>query len=636
VSSSYFGPGASRSVIRGLGGDRIRMLTDGVGTIDASVISPDHAVAIDPLLIERVEVVRGPATLMYGGSAVGGVVNVIDHRIHTTTPGDPFNVRVEARAGSGNDERSGGAVIEGGAGALAWHVDAYRRTAGNVEIPGFAESARLRAQEAAEAAEHGEEMPDEIAGYIPNTSLSADGGALGFSLIGRSGYIGFAYSGHQTDYGVPSGAHEHGTHEEEGGPELLSEGDSDAPVRIHLRQRRMDVRGAITQPLGIFSEARFKFGAARYRHTELEGEEIGTVYGNRGFDGRAELLHEPVGAFTGVLGWQGGQSDFTAVGDEAFLPPSRTATQAIFVFEEANLAPFTWQFGARAERQSIEQLDASDIARDDHAISASSGIVWTLNESWILGASLAHAERAPNTQELFADGPHLGTHAYELGDANLGVEKSLALDLTLRKRLGFVTGSVTVFANRFDGFIFEQSNGLIAIEHEGGFEFVPQDNDEAEGGLPVYQFVQRDADFHGAELETIFHLHHTDRQQFDLIVGADVVRARNTSDDTLLPRITPARFKTGLAWTNGYWSLGGELQFVAQQKRVAEGEMPTPGYQLVSAYAGYRLPFKRVILDFYVRGTNLGDDEARMHTSFLKEVAPLPGRNISVGLRATF
>lgn len=626
VSSSYFGPGASRPVIRGLGGDRIRMLTDGVGTLDASVISPDHAVSIDPLLIERVEVVRGPATLLYGGNAVGGVVNVIDHRIHTTRPANAVNARVEARVASGNDEKSGGAVIEGGAGAFAWHVDAYRRRAGNVEIPGFAESAKRRAEETEHAADHGEEPADEIAGYIPNTAITAEGGAVGFSLIGTAAYAGFTYSGHDSLYGVPAGAHEH------------AEGDTEieAAVRIRLRQRRVALQAAVTQPFSIFREARVKFGSANYRHTELEGDEIGTVFRNRGFDGRAELLHDAVGAFTGVIGWQGGRSDFEATGAEAFLPPSRTDTQALFVFEETELNPVTWQLGARVEQQTIDLRDGSGASRDKSTLSASTGIVWTLSETWSLGASLAHAERAPNAQELFANGPHLGTNAFELGDSALAAEKSLALDLTLRKRAGFVTGSLTVFSNRFSDYIYEQPTGMVAVESADGFDFLPSDSEGAEDGLPVFQFVQHDARFHGAELETIFHLHHTDHQQLDLMVAADVVRARNLRDDTPLPRITPPRLKTGLAWTTGSWSIGGEVQFVDQQDRVASYENSTRGYALISAYASHRMSLNRVVFDVYVRGTNLGNDEARMHTSFLKEVAPLPGRSVTLGVRASF
>lgn len=637
VSATYFGPGASRPVIRGLGGDRIRMLTDGTGTMDASVISPDHAVALDPLLIERVEVVRGPATLLYGGNAVGGVVNVISHRIHTTRPADRVNARIEARAASGNDEESGGAVLEGGVGGFAWHLDGYRRSAGNVEIPGFAESAARRAAESTEAEEHGEDEPEEIFGHIPNTALTAEGGAFGFSLIGAPGYIGFAYSGHNTFYGVPGGAHAHAESADAEHPDEEGEHAEASPVRIQLRQRRVDVQGAFTQPFGIFSEARFKLGTARYRHTEYEGDDTGTIFHNRGFESRVELLHKAVGAFTGAVGWQTARSDFDAVGAEAFLPPSRTTTQALFLFEEAALQPVTWQLGARVERQSIVLRDGSRTDRAENNFSASTGVIWTVDESWTLSASLSHAERAPNVQELFANGPHIGTQAFELGDASLAPEKSLSLDLTVRKRAGFVTGSLTVFANRFNGYIFEQPTGQLAIEQDDGFTFVvPGEEDETEGGLPVFRFTQENATFHGAELETIFHLYHTAQQQLDFTLGVDVVRARNTNDDTHLPRITPARAKAGVDWTNGQWSFGGDVQFVARQERIASYETPTANYALASVYASRRVTLNRVILDLYVRGTNLGNEEARMHTSFLKEIAPLPGRSVTVGVRASF
>lgn len=635
ISSTYFGPGASRPIIRGLGGDRVRMLENGIGTVDASVISPDHAVSLDPVLIERVEVVRGPATLLYGGNAVGGVVNVIDHRIHTTRPGAPFNGRIEARASSGNDEQSGGAVFEGGSGAFAWHLDGYRRAAGNVGIPGFAESADRRADGAAEAFEHGEEPPHAVRGYIPNTSLTADGGAFGFSLIGEPGFIGFSSSGHNTLYGVPAGAHEHEEHASHG-KENDTEPAHSGAVRIALHQRRFDVQAALTRPLGIFNTTNVKLGAARYRHTEFEGDEIGTVFRNRGYDGRVELLHDPIGAFTGAIGWQSSRSDFSVVGEEAFLPPTLTQTNALFIFEEADFKPVAWQLGARVERQTIDVTTHSSSHHVETLFSASTGLVWTLTDTWTLGSSLSRAERAPNAQELFADGPHVGTHTYEVGNPALNPEESLALDLTLRKRLGWMTGSLTVFANRFDGYIHERPTGLVAVHHDQHFHFHPSDHEEAEGGLPVYQYMQRAAQFHGAELETIFHLHHSADQQLDVQLAADFVRARNRSDRTDLPRITPDRVKTGLKWSNGHLAFGGEVQFVFRQTRVAEYETRSGSYALLAADIGYRFTFDRTVFDLFLRGTNLGNDEARVHTSFLKDVAPLPGRSITVGLRAVF
>jgi len=626
VASTYFGPNASRPVIRGLGNDRIRVLENSLGSIDASVISPDHAVSLDPLLIERVEVVRGPAALLYGGNAVGGVVNVITHRIHTSLPDSPLLGRIEARGGTADEEQSAGIVLEGAAGQFAWHADYYRRDTDDVEIPGFAESARLRAMDEDHDGEH-DEAP--AFGTIPSTALNNEGGAFGLTFVGSRGFVGLAYSGHDSLYGVPAGAHEH-HHEEEG------EDEEEEAVRIDMRQRRWEFQAEITEAFGPFRGTRFKLGTADYRHAELEGDEIGTVFRNEGYDGRLELLHQPLGALTGAFGWQGGRSLFEAVGNEAFLPPSRTTNHAAFVFEEAELGVVTLQLGARVEKQGIELRDGSGTDRDDSLVSASTGLVWKISDTWTLGASLARTQRAPNVQELFADGPHIGTNNYEVGDPALARERSLALDVTLRKRVGIVTGALTVFANEFDGFVFERPTGQVAVEHDGEWEFLDPDDEEAGGGLEIFRFVQRDARFHGAELETIIHLHGGNHGDFDIMLGADFVRARNRSDGGHLPRITPARAKVGLDWSRGSLAAGGEVQFVASQKRVAENETPTAGYELASAYANYRISSGRVLWDFFVRGTNLGDREARLHTSALKEVAPLPGRNFVAGVRMSF
>ena len=631
VSSTYFGPGASRPVIRGMSADRIRILNSGSGTSDASVISPDHAVALDPMLIERVEVVRGPATLLYGGSAVGGVGNVIDHRVHTTRPDEPLHARLETRVSSVDDGKSGGALVEGGEGALAWHVDGYRRTANNVRIPGFAESAQLRAEEDAEADEHGETPHEHPHGFIPNTQLWADGGAASVSFIGSAGYVGLVYSGHNTFYGVPTGAHTHAhAHDKE-------EESDDHAVRIDLRQRRLDVQGALTRAFGLVRETRFKVSSSRYRHAEMEDGEIGTIFHNRGYDGRVEFLHDAIGAVTGTFGWHGGRSDFEADGEEAFLPPSRTDNHAVFLLEERDFGSLHWQGGARIERQTIDLRDGSGVGRDRTTASVSTGLVWTLDDAWTLGASLSHNERAANAQELFADGPHVGTGAYELGDRGLGAERSLAVDLTLRKRTGFVTAALTLFANRFNGYIYEQPTGLVAVEHEGEFAFVSPDDPEAEhGGLAVYRFTQHDARFYGAELEAVVHLLHDTRDQLDLTLGGDFVRAQNTTLATPLPRITPARVKAALTWARGPWTLGADVQRVEKQTRVAPLERPTSGYTLAGAFAAYRWAVGRATCELYVRATNLGDEEARVHTSFLKAIAPLPGRNVVVGLQAAF
>ena len=635
VSSTYFGPGASRPIIRGMGGDRLKLLENSTGTIDASVSSPDHAVSLDPLLIERVEIVRGPAALLYGSNAVAGAVNIITHRIHTARPEHPLEGRVELRTQSVNNEESAGLVLEGGIGNIAWHLDGFTRKSGDLKIPGYAESAGRRAAE--EEKHHDEdEHEDEAYGSIPHTGIDANGGAIGLTYLSDRGSAGVSFNGYNTLYGVPAGAHNHGEEHHEEEMEAEHAEHADDSVRIDLVQRRFDFQSEITRDFGIFEAAKIKFSRSEYRHQELAGDEIGTVFRNRGYDGRVELLHHPIGNFTGAIGWQGGRSNFEALGEEAFVPPSLTSTQALFVFEEVAHGPLTWQFGGRGETQKIELRDGSNRTRSDEMLSLSTGLVWKFAGEWNLGLSAAHTERAPNAQERFANGAHVGTQAYEIGDPNLGLETSRALDLTLRKRVGMVTGSLTLFHHRFDGFIYEQPNGLFAVEHDGALEFVSADDEEAEEGLAVYRYVQRDAQFQGAELEVVIHLHDEAHSQLDLMLGGDLVRADERQTNIHLPRITPARAKLGLQWARDSLVLGSEVQFVGSQNRTAPGETMTDGYELISASLSYRLPLGNQVVTLFARGSNLTNQEARAHTSFLKEVAPLPGRNLNLGVRYSF
>jgi iron complex outermembrane recepter protein len=616
IASTYFGPGASRPVIRGLGGDRIRVLENSIGSIDASVVSPDHAVAMDPLLIERIEVVRGPAALLYGGNAVGGVVNVINHRIHTTLPNRVIESRAAFRISSVDDGKSGAVLFEGAAGQLAWHVDAYRRTSDDVRIPGFAESAVLRTEEIAHAAEADEPAPEFARDHLPNSSQTTDGAAAGLSWIGKRGYLGFAFSGHNTIYGVPPGAHAHEEHSTE--KEAEEEEGAEEFVRIDLRQRRLDLDCGVTEPFGIFRSARIKLGLADYRHQEIEGSAIGTVFKNRGYDGRVELLHEPLGRVSGAFGAQSSRSDLEAIGDEAFLPATRTTQHALFVFEEVDFKPLTWQLGARVDTQTIDVRDGTARSRDDVGASLSTGAVWQLNDTWSLSSTLAHTERQPNAQEIYANGPHIGTGAFEIGDENLRGEKSLALDVSLRRRAGFVTGEVTVFANRFDGYIFEQPTGT------------------EQDGLAVYQYTQRDADFYGAEIETIFHVHQTGAHTLDLRIAADTVRGKIRDTDENLPRLTPRRLMLGVDYRGGAFSAGIDTQLVEKARQLAPEESGTDGYTSLGASLGYHFDVARFACDVFVRGDNLTDEEARNHVSFLKDVAPLPGRNVTLGVRVSF
>jgi iron complex outermembrane recepter protein len=626
ISATAFGPGSSRPIIRGLGGDRIRILENGSATLDASVTSPDHAVSVEPFLVERIEVVRGPASLLHGSSAVGGVVNVITHRIEDSLPERGISGEFEVRYGSGANERAGGGVVDtvlhrrGDAG-LVLHLDGFRRRAGDLEIGGFAESARLRAEEAEEAKEHGEEPPEEISGRIPNTSLSSDGGAAGLSWVSPRLNLGAVFSAFDSNYGIPAGAHAHG-HDHEEAADVARAGDEeehghgDENVRIDLRQRRVDVHGEWRSTDAALRSVRFKFGHADYRHVELEGEEVGTRFANTGYDARLEGVHAPLAGFEGAVGVQVTRSEFDAVGEEAFVPSSLTRGRAVFLFEETSTGPVRWQAGARHERQEIT-LRSGAAARAESTLSAGAGLVWTLDSASSFALSLSRTERAPNAQELYSNGPHAGTGAYEIGDATLRAEESLGIEASYRRRAGFVTGVVSVFQNRFDGHIAEFPTG------------------QEEDGLEVYRYEQRDATFRGAEIEGIFHLHEGGRHRFDLRVGADTVRAKD-ADGGALPRIPPFKARASLDWSSGGFAVGVNVLRAARQSRVTEDEEPTDGYTLVGFDAGYRVEVGALAYDFFLVGRNLTNAEARVHTSFLKEVAPLGGRSLTAGVRLAF
>lgn len=596
VSSTYFGPGASRPVIRGLGSDRIRVLTSGVGTMDASVVSPDHAVSVDPLLVDRIELVRGPATLLYGGSAIGGVVNVIDSRILEEKPVRALEGRVETRVGSAADERSGAGVFTGGAGEWAWRLDGFTRRTDDVRIPGFGPTDERRAE--LEAA--GEPVAH---GTLLNSATQSDGAGFGLTRFlgadGAAGHAGVSYSGFNSHYGT------------------VAEPD----VTIALRQRRWDAHAELLQPTDWLRAAKFQLGVADYRHTEFEGADVGTVFKNRGYEGRLELLHAPVGSLTGAFGLQASRSDFAAIGAEAFLPPSVTTNRALFLYEEWQRDRLTWEFGTRVEQQRIAPDAASGRApRDNTLVGFSGGTIWRLPNDYALALSVTRSERAPNAQELFARGPHAGTGAFEIGDATLQPEKVSGVDLSLRRRAGRFTGALTVFANRFDGFISEQRTGA----------------DDAATGLPIYRFQQGAARFLGAELEVVAHVLETKTSRAELRFTADTVRADDLEADRPLPRIPPSRFGVAGEWVTGPWSVTAEVRTAGRQSRTAENETPTAGYALVNASLTRRVKLGGVHAEVFVRGTNLADATARVHTSFLKDIAPLPGRDVTAGLRFEF
>ena len=627
ISDSYFGPGASRPIVRGLDGERVRILENGLALLDASANSPDHAVAVEPFLVDRIEAVRGPAALLYGNAAVGGVVNVISHRIETELHDERVRGGAEGRHATGSGETARGGVLDvrlfgGRDHAVVLHVDAFRREADDINIPGPAESLRLRRAEIVEARAAGKPAPVFEGGTLPKSGLDAEGMASGLSWVTRNGFLGISRSGFNTDYGVPGHAHE---------------GEDEGGVRIRLRQRRNELQGEWRAPRAtdLVQGVRLKFGRGDYRHTEVEPDgAIGTVFTNRGHDGRAELLHGGGTGWSGAVGVQSGRNRFTADGEEAFLPNSTSRTEALFAFEELARGTITWQAGGRLERARI----AADghHARSETTFSGALGAVWRVAPEWTLALSATQTRRAPNAQELFADGPHAGTQAYEIGDDDLGTERSTGLEVSLRRRVGDVTGAVSVFTNRFAGYIFGQPTELVAVEHKGGWKFVDEHNPEAadHGGLPVFRTVQRAANFWGFEVEALWHLHEAPGSQFDVRFTADFVRAKEGGRP--LPRLPEARAGVGLLWASVAWTFGVDYLHAFPQRQVAAHETNSDGYRLLGANVSRALKFGAVEAEAFLRATNLADREARPHTSFLKDLAPLPGRSVTAGVRFSF
>lgn len=605
VTASYNGPAASRPIIRGLGGDRVKILEAGVGSGDVSSQGPDHAVGIEPMSAERIEIVRGPASLLYASGAMGGIVNVIDARIPREMPTHAVTGSVMGLGGTVADELTGAIELNGGGGAVAWHLSGLRRKTGDYSIPGFAEH------------QHEEDSPhpegeEEAFGVLPNSAVETERGAVGFSLVGEAGFLGVSVSALNNDYGVPGHASHHG---EEELP--LEEGHEEGGVVIGLEQRRFDAEGTWRFAGETLRAVQGRFGYADYQHTEFEGEEIGTRFTNEQWEGRVELDHNLLELLTGSLGFQVGGRSFLALGDEAFVPPSDAVDLAAFLFQEWAGEMVKFQTGVRLETQWAEAKPMS-VEKTHTGLSFSGGMNWTVAEDATVALTLARSQRLPTLEELFSEGPHAATFAYEIGSATLDPETAHSADATLHLSEGLFRIEATTFVNLFDGFIYQEFTGA------------------EEDGFPVLQTVQGDATFFGGEGSVEFDVIHRGRHHLLVEGWGDYVRTQLKDTGESLPRIPPLRFGSRLRYNGGTIRADLGLTTVTTQDRVGPREEETEGYSILDMSVGYRLFTGRVTHDFLIRGSNLTDQEARNHTSFLKELAPLPGREIRFMYRVYF
>ena len=591
VAQSYYGPNASRPIIRGLGDQRVRILQNGLDTFDVSSSSVDHAVAVDPMLIERIEVLRGSSALLYGANAIGGVVNTIDRTIPQHVHGEPVYGQTRFEYTGVNDGWNSGGVAFVEAGSFLFQVNGTYRETEDYDAPDF-------------------RLPDGTrVDSVANSDSETWTAGVGGSYLLENGYIGAAYSHFDSEYGVPN---------------------EEAPT-IDLERERFELRSAFgPESLDWLDNIEVQFGYGDYTHDEIEPDgEIAVTFEREALESRAALVHS-FGDLEGVFGFQGNFDELRVNGEENFfagesgvnpaISEEDTQRLAFFVMEEYTLSP-EWSIngGVRLE-QFIRQLKGAG-NRDDFIASASGGVAFKPSENWSLGFNLNYTEREPETAELFSDGPHLATSAFEIGDPSLDKEIAYGIEAVLRRTQGALTGAFSAFYTHFDDYIFLADTGTVDFEGEELTE-------------RTYQAVS--AEFYGLEAEIEWSIFETEDWVIDLLGFSDVIWAKNISDNTDLPRTPPWRVGTGVNVEYQGFSLFIDLSHTGEQKKTATGEDSTGSYTLLNVRAAYTLETDHADTELFVRVNNLTDDLARVHTSFLRDTAPLPGRAVDVGMNVRF
>jgi len=639
VSASGFAPGSSRPVLRGFQGERVRVLVNGIGTADVSNTSVDHATTIDPLTAERIEVLRGPAVLLFGSQAIGGAVNVIDKRIPTRMPDENFHLDALVAADTASDLRTGGASLDLPIGdKFVFHVDGSYRQTDDLEIGGFQIAPELRAEILAEAAEEeaegefeeAEELREaaNVESFVPNSAAETYTLNTGFGVIIGQSNFGASIGYYNTDYGVPGrpgtehahseeeghdddhmGDHDddHGGPEEEEGPEI---------VTIDLEQFRADFLGDIFLGDGFFSELKLRAGFSDYTHTEFEGEEVGTVFESESVEARAELVQNKSGFSRGSVGLQYRHRDFFAEGAEAYVPPNITDQFALFGLQEFGAGPFQLELAARGEFTDVEDI-VSNIARDYETFSGAAGLIYETDDALRAGVNLSRVERAPSAEELFSDGPHIATQAFEIGDPDLVVESAWGVEAFARGRLGPAQFNLAIYNQWFDNYIYLTDTGA------------------EEDDLPVFVYLQQDADYFGVEGDITFPLY--DTGDFGVIADlrASYIEAE-LADGSAVPRIPPLTLFGALEAQTESFDVRGEVQYASEQDEVAEFETATDDFTLVNLYLTWRPLANNENVTLQLAGENLFDVIGRRHASFTKDFVPLPGRNIRASVRLSF
>ena len=640
IHNSSFGVAAGRPVIHGLDGARVRVLEDRIDTLDVSVTSGDHAVTVDPYIADRIEILKGSATLLYGSGAIGGVVDTHTGRIPHEDP-DRITGKLDVRAGDNGDGKNGSFRLDGGGGNFAWHLDGFARERDDYEIPGYAESARFMAMEEEhghdedddheEGEDHDEEEDHEdedehageeepVYGMVPGSGLETYGGAAGFSFVSERGFIGVSVSRMESEYGIPGHSHAHGhdEHDEDEDHEEEEEHGEEGTPFVDLKQTRIDIEAALIDPLPGFDNLNLRLGINDYEHQEVEGSgEVGTAFENDAWEARAELTHSDWAGWNGAVGAQYGDREFSVVGEEAFTPPVDTRSFGLFWVGERSFSGVQLEAGARYGH--VKHQPTTGGSDSFSGVSASLGAIVPLGDIWRARLLADYSTRAPGGEELYSDGPHLATSSFEIGDRDLDEEKAVNLSASLDAQGERWSVRANVYLIEFNDFVFQRATG------------------EEEDGLDVRQFSQADATFTGLDLEAAATVAVWEAGSLELSAFYDIVSADlDVSGNDNLPRIPPQRAGVGLELDWGNLDFNVDYVRAFKQDDVADFELITDAYDELRAYLGWGGDWGETSLTVFVQGRNLTDDKQRLHTSIVKDLVPQPGRTIEAGVRVAF
>ncbi len=615
ITSQSFGAGVGTPVIRGQSGSRVRVMQNSLGNNDVSSLSPDHANGVDPIIAERVEVLRGASTLLYGSGAIGGVVNVIDNRIPEKVPDKLLGGAGEQRYDSATTESSSALKLEGGKDKFAYHVDGFYRDQGNTHLGG--QPIDEAAARATDPTLEGTAVLDNPFGLLNNSNARSRGGSAGASMIGDVGLAGAAINSLEKNYGIPPN------------------GTGSAPVRIQLNQTKYDVKGQLNKPFAFAEAVRMKLGYTDYKHVEISGGVPATTFLNKTYESRLELEHQPLGIVKGVLGFQSANSQFSALGTETIVPKSAIDSYGLFAVESFALGKVTYDLGLRGEWQGIApETIYSSVSYIP--LSGSVSALWDITRQHQLSLAVTQSQRAPQIQELFSNGVHDATMSYEKGNVNLRKEISYNLDLGYKFNADWMTSELTLFHNWVNDYIYQQQARYVFNEGLPAPGFEPSCTGALGACLPVLQSTQANAVFRGFEAKTVLPLLQNRYGAVDLTLFGDYTRGSFDQGGNV-PRMPPLRYGWQLSYAKGDWSSDVRLTRGEAQTYAGDNQSNTPCYSLLNLGAQYQLAsFHESQVMLFAKGKNMLNENIRNSTSYLRNFAPDPGRSAEIGIRVIY